>query len=152
MTTHQQLEQQIFDLDIRVDKLESPTNKILTKEKIKEFIDDQKYQANFVKTRHGNGIKSGTELIVKVRGAEVVTGKLSKNGKLLIIDQSHKNDEDRNGETINFRLKRKNRFWPNSHLPTGMYELHIWFYNAKSGERGLYRDKFFIFNKESEKW
>lgn len=145
MASHQELEQQIFDLDIRVDKLESPSNKIITKEKINSIISNgEKYQTNFVKTRFGNGIRTGTELLVRIRGAEVVTGKLSYKGKLLMIDQSHAKDEDKDVETINFKLKTGYRMW-RKNLTPGTYELHLWFYDEDSGERGLYRDKFEIF-------
>ena len=141
----QQLEQLIFDLDLRVDKLESPNNKVLTKEKIKSFISNgDKYQTNFVKTRNGNGIKTGTELLVRIRGAEVVTGKISHKGQLLIIDQSHDNDEDKDASTINFKLKHRRFKIFKYNLPLGEYELHLWFYDQDSGERGLYRDKFVI--------
>jgi len=145
VTTHKQLEQQIFDLDLRVDKLELPTNKVLTKEKITSIISNgDKYQTNFVRTPYGNGIKTGTELIVKIRGAEVVTGKISHKGRLLMIDQSHANDEDKDASTINFKLKHRKYKILKYNLPLGEYELHLWFYDKDSGERGLYRDKFQI--------
>ncbi len=139
------LQQQIFELDQRVDKLELPTNKILTKEKIKDFISNgEKYQTNFNKTRHGNGIKTGTKLTIKVRSAEVITAKISHNGQLLIINQSHSKDEDNDGSTISIKLKHRRFRLFNYNLPLGTYELHIWFYDEDSGERGLYRDKFEI--------
>ncbi len=141
----QQLEQQIFDLDVRVDKLESPTNKVLTKGKITSIVSNgDKYQTNFIKTQHGNSIKSGDELLIKIRGAEVVTGKISHKGKLLMIDQSHAKDEDNDASTINFKLRKRSRLWRTVGLPPGTYELHLWFYDRDSGERGGYRDKFQI--------
>ena len=145
MSKLQELEQQIFDLDIRVGELELSTNEVLTKKKTTKIIlNDDKYQTNFVKTGKGNGIKSGTELLVRIRGAEIVTGKLSYRNKLLMIDQSHDKDEDNDAETINFKLKTGSRLW-RKNLRLGTYELHLWFYDQDSGERGLYRDKFHIF-------
>lgn len=139
------LQQQVFDLEIRVDKLESPTNKVLTSQKIKDFVaNGEKYQTNFVKTLKGNGIKTGTKLLVRIRGAEVVTGKISHKGQLLLIDQSHANDEDKDASTINFKLKHRRFKIFKYNLPLGEYELHLWFYDQDSGERGLYRDKFEI--------
>ncbi len=145
MTTNQELEQQIFVLDQRIDKLESPTNKVLTKEKINSIISNgDKYQTNFVKTKYGNGIKTGTELLVKVPIAESVTGKLSYKGQLIMIDQSHSKDEDNDASTINFKLKHRRFRLFKSNLPLGEYELHIWFWDRDSEERGLYKDKFQI--------
>jgi len=145
MSKLQELEQQIFDLDLRVDKLESLSNKVITKDKIKSIVSNgEKYQTNFIKTKHGNGIKSGDELLVKIRGAEVVTGKISHKGKLLMIDQSHAKDEDNDASTINFKLRKRSRLWRTVGLQPGTYELHLWFYDKDSGERGLYRDKFQI--------
>jgi len=145
MSKLQQLEQKLFDLDIRIDKLELPNNKVLTKKKIEEFVSNEdKYQTNFAKTDGGNGIKTGTKLLVRIRGAETVTGKISYKGQLLMIDQSHANDEDKDSSTINFKLKHRRFRLFNYNLPLGEYELHLWFYNKDSGERGLYRDKFEI--------
>lgn len=148
MSKLQELEQQIFDLDLRIDKLESPSNKVVTKEKINSIVSNgDKYQTNFIKTKHGNGIKSGEELLVKIRGAEVVTGKISHKGKLLLIDQSHAKDEDNDASTINFKLRKRSRFFGRLRtvgFQPGVYELHLWFYDQDSGERGLYRDKFVI--------
>ena len=101
---------------------------------MKDFISNgDKYQTNFKKTRWGNGIKTGTELLVRVKGAETVTGKLSYKGQLLIIDQSHDKDEDNDAETINFKLKHRRFRMFNYKLPLGKYELHIWFYDQDSG-------------------
>jgi hypothetical protein len=145
MSKLQELEQQIFDLDLRVDNLESPSNKVVTKEKINSIVSNgDKYQTNFIKTKYGNGIKSGDELLIKIRGAEVVTGKISHKGKLLMIDQSHAKDEDNDASTINFKLRKRSRLWRTVGLDRGTYELHLWFYDKDSGERGLYRDKFKI--------
>lgn len=142
---NQQLEQQIFELDQRIDKLELPTNKVLTKEKISDFMaNEEKYQTNFYKTRYGNGIKTGTKLIIKVKNAKVITAKLSHKGQLLIINQSHSKDEDNDASTISIKLKHRRFRLFNYNLPLGQYELHIWFYDQDSGERGLYRDKFEI--------
>lgn len=145
MNRFQKLEQKVFEQDIRLTTIESKSNHVLTPQKIDAIISDgTKYQTNFVKTRYGNGIKTGTELLVRIRGAETVTGKLSYKGQLLMIDQSHSRDEDNDGETINFKLKHRRFRLFNYNLPLGTYELHLWFWNKATGERGLYRDRFQI--------
>jgi len=145
MSKFQELQKLVYQHEIEITELQSHHNKVITKEKIKEFVSNgDKYQTNFIKTQHGNGIKSGDELLVKIRGAEVVTGKVSYKGKLLMIDQSHAKDEDNDASTINFKLRKRSRLWKTVGLDRGTYELHIWFYDEDSGERGLYRDKFQI--------
>lgn len=144
MNTHQ-LQQQIFEIDQRINKLELSTNKVITKEKINSIISNgDKYQTNFYKTKLGNGIKTGAELLIKIRGAKVVTGKISHNGQLLIINQSHSKDKDNDASTINFKLKHRRFRLFNYNLPLGTYELHIWFFDKDTGERGMYKDKFEI--------
>lgn len=139
------IEQKIFELDLRVDKLESDKNKVLTTDKITSITSDgKKYQTNFVKSIHGNSVKTGTTLLVKIRGAKVITGKISYRGKLLLINQSHDNDEDNDTTTIQFKLKHRRFRLFNYNLPLGEYTLHLWFYDENSGERGLYRDVFQI--------
>ena len=143
MNRIQKLEQQVHEQDLRLDKLESGNNKVITTQKIQSIISNgDKYQTNFIRTSKGNGIKTGTELLVRVKGAEIVTGKISFRGKLLMIDQSYKRDEDNDAETINFKLKHRRYKIFKYNLPLGTYELHLWFYDEDSGERGLYRDKF----------
>ena len=142
MTSQQQ---QIFDLENRVDKLESIDNKVLTKEKIKDFVSNgDKYQTNFYKTKYGNGIKTGTVLKVKVPIAESIIVKLSYKGQMLIINQSHSKDEDNDASTTFIKLKHRRFRLFNYNLPLGTYELYVWFYDKDSGERGYYRDKFEI--------
>jgi len=139
----QELQKLVYQHEIEITELQSHHNKVLTKQKMKDFVrNGEKYQTNFVKTVRGNGIKTGTELQVRVRGAETVTGKLSYRGQLLIIDQSHDKDEDNDAETINFKLKHRRFRLFKYNFPVGTYELHIWFYDKDTGERGLYRDKF----------
>lgn len=109
-----------------------------------------KYTTNFLKTRDGNGIPQGEELIVRVRGAEVVTGRLydPKTKKTYQIDQSHKNDEDKDEETTNFSLKSKlhpGASAPNYHLPWGEYVLLTWWFDYDTMRGGTYKDKFVIF-------
>ena len=145
MNRLQQLEQKVFEHEIEITKLQSAKNVILTPEKIQEFVaNGEKYQTNFVKTLTGNGIRTGTELKIKIRGAEIVTGKISYKGALLIIDQSHANDEDKDASTINFKLKHRRYKIFKYNLPLGEYTLHLWFYDQDSGERGTYTDKFEI--------
>lgn len=139
------LQQKIFELDLRVNKLELQTNKILTTEKITSITsNEKKYQTNFVKGIHGNIIKTGITLLVKIRGAESITGKISHKGKLLLINQSHDNDEDNDSTTIQFKLKHRRFKIFNYNLPLGEYTLYVWFYDEDSGERGFYRDVFKI--------
>lgn len=145
MSQLQELQKLVYQHEIEITELQSHHNKVLTKQHMKDFVKNgEKYQANFIKTSKGNAIKTGTELLVRVKGAETVTGKLSYKGQLLIIDQSHDKDEDNDAETINFKLKHRRFRMFNYKLPLGTYELHIWFYDKDSGERGLYRDRFEI--------
>ena len=106
-----------------------------------------KYQTNFEKLPAGNGIKEGSELIVKIKGAEVVTGQIrdAKN-RIITIDQSHAHDEDNNTETINLLLKR--RRWlglKKDSLPPGKYVLIVWYFDMDTMMGGSYTDKFLIF-------
>lgn len=109
-----------------------------------------KYQPNFIKTPKGNGIKFGEELIVRVVGAEVVTGRIYDviSKRTYQIDQSHKRDEDNDAETTNFTLK--SRLHPNASkltdysLPVGEYMLLTWWWDNDIMRGGTYRDKFLI--------
>lgn len=105
-----------------------------------------KYQTNFEKFKTGNGIKEGSELIVRIAGAETVTGQI-RNGKnqVMQIDQSHEFDEDNNAETVNFKLKTKR--WGglrNDNLPPGSYTLIAWFWDNDVMKGGSYTDQFEI--------
>lgn len=109
-----------------------------------------KYTTNFVKTLQGNGIPFGSELIVRVRDAEVVTGRLYslKTKKTYQIDQSHAKDEDNDVETTNFSMKSKIHARsepPNYHLPPGEYMLLTWWWDNDTMRGGTYKDKFVIF-------
>lgn len=108
-----------------------------------------KYTTNFIKTPLGNGIKYGNELIIRVRGAEVVTGRVydSHTNKTFQIDQSHTNDEDKDAETTNFTLKSRlhpDAVAPNYYLPPGKYVLLTWWWDNNTMRGGTYRDKFVI--------
>ena len=115
------------------------------------MIRGPKYTTNFVKTKYGNGIPFNTELIIRVRGAEVVTGRLYDvaNRKTYQIDQSHAKDEDNDAETTNFTLK--SRLHPfasklNDYaLPFGEYMLLTWWWDNDTMRGGTYKDKFMIF-------
>ena len=110
-----------------------------------------KYTTNFVKTNHGNGIPFNTELIIRVRGAEVVTGRLYslETKRTYQIDQSHAKDEDNDAETTNFTLRSK--LHPqasessNYALPLGEYVLLTWWWDNDTMRGGTYKDKFTIF-------
>lgn len=104
------------------------------------------FETNFEKYPAGNGIKEGSELLVKVKGAEVVTGQIrDSRNRILTIDQSHSNDEDKNAETINMKLKK--RGWlgiKNDNLPPGKYLLIVWYFDYDTMKGGSYTDKFLI--------
>ena len=105
-----------------------------------------KFVTNFEKFPAGNGIKEGSELIVRVKGAEVVTGQIRDvKNRIITIDQSHSKDEDNDAETINLKLKR--RRWlglKNDNLPAGKYVLIVWYFDYDTMKGGSYTDKFLI--------
>jgi len=108
-----------------------------------------KYTTNFIKTKHGNGIKQGQELIIRIRNAEVVTGRIydPKTNKTYQIDQSHSNDEDKDAETTNFTLKSRihqRAIAPDYFLPIGEYFLLTWWWDNDTMRGGTYKDKFVI--------
>jgi len=105
-----------------------------------------KFETNFVKFPAGNGINEGETLHVKVHGAEFVTGQIrdAKN-QVITIDQSHSNDEDKDAQTINMKLKR--RRWGGlrkDNLPSGKYILIVWYFDYDTMQGGSYTDKFLI--------
>jgi len=103
-----------------------------------------KYQTNFVQYDAGNGIPHKQELIVRIAGAETVTGQIRyKNGQVCLIDQSHENDEDNNAETINFNMKVKGAA-DDDYLPPGEYTLITWYWDNETSMGGSYTDKFII--------
>jgi hypothetical protein len=103
-----------------------------------------KYQTNFVQLDAGNGIAHKQELIVKIAGAETVTGQIRyKNGQVCLIDQSHANDEDNNAETVNFNMRVKGA-GDDDYLPPGEYTLIIWYFDNDTMMGGSYTDKFLI--------
>lgn len=110
-----------------------------------------KYTTNFIKTPKGNGIKKGKVLFIRIRGAEVVTGRLydPRTKKTYQIDQSHSKDEDNDAQTINFTLKSRlhpNAMAPDYYLPQGEYTLLTWWWDAQTMRSGTYRDRFNIIN------
>lgn len=103
-----------------------------------------KYQTNFTKYDGGNGLKVGQELLVKINGAETVTGQIRyQNGQVCLIDQSHAADEDNNAETVNFNMKVKGA-GPGDFLPVGEYTLIVWYFDNDTMMGGSYTDKFQI--------
>lgn len=109
-----------------------------------------KYTTNFKKFPEGNGISQGQELIIRVKGAEVVTGKLYDplTNRTYQIDQSHANDEDKDAETTNFSLKSKlhpKSLSPDYYLPVGEYVLLTWWFDYDTMRGGMFKDKFRIY-------
>ena len=105
-----------------------------------------KYQTNFEKRSFGNSIPEGSELVVKVHGAEVVTAQVRhpKNGPV-IIGQSHKADKDRKLDTVHLLLKRKR--WmgmKKDTLPVGKYVLRVWYWDNDTMTGGGFEDEFEI--------
>lgn len=103
-----------------------------------------KYQTNFQRFDEGNGIKYKEELIVRIAGADTVTGQIRyKNGQVCLIDQSHAADEDNNAETVNFNMKVKGA-GTEDYLPPGEYTMIAWYWDNETSMGGSYTDKFLI--------
>ena len=108
-----------------------------------------KYQTNFHKTIHGNGLHFGETLQIRIKDAEVVTGRIYDHitNKTYQINQSHGNDADKDAETISFTLKTRlhpKAVAPDYHLPKGQYTLLTWWWDNDTMRGGTYRDKFVI--------
>lgn len=105
---------------------------------------EAKYQVNFIRSEFGNAIHTGEELIVRIKGADSVSGYISLNGSKIQLDQSHENDEDKDAETINFLLKRKSIHLITRNLRVGTYLLHVWFWDKDTKQQGYYKEEFEI--------
>jgi len=105
---------------------------------------EAKYQVNFIRSAFGNAIHTGEELIIRIKGAESVSGYISMNGKKIQVDQSHEKDEDNDAETINFLLKRKSVNLITRNLRVGTYLLHVWFWDKDTNQEGYYKEEFEI--------
>ncbi len=108
-----------------------------------------KYQPSFIKTPKGNGLKFGTSLNVRIRGAELIMGHIidAKNKKIYTLSFSNANDVDRDAETINFTLKTRlhpDAVAPDYFLPVGEYILLNQWFDYDTGRNGTYKDKFVI--------
>jgi len=92
------------------------------------------YLSNTIHQNHREEIESGKELIIKIPDAEVVTLTLrhKESGKVVMIDQSHAEDEDRDASTANLILKAPD----SSPLTKGAYWLNIWYWD-KEGDNGV---------------
>jgi len=109
-----------------------------------------RYTTNFEKTTNGNGIPHGKELLIRVKDAEAVTGRLydAKTHKTYQLDQSHARDEDNDVETTNFTMKSKvhpNTSPPDHFLPRGKYVIFTWWWDDDTMRGGTYKDEFVIF-------
>lgn len=108
-----------------------------------------KYTSNFKSYPIGNGIKIGSELEIRIAGAEVVTAQIrNSNNQLIMIEQSHSNDKDHDKETIQIKLKTKRRRWGifrrHDDLPVGEYTLFLWYFDYVNMTGGTYKDRFNI--------
>ena len=116
--------------------------KDVTKEEFKNT--ESKYTTNFDKSPKGNSICKGSELFVRVRGADSVTGRISIRGRVEMIDQSTSTDEDNDIETINFKLRKRFRVFGKRDLPQGTYSLLVWWWDKETQRTGTYSDEFEI--------
>ena len=64
-----------------------------------------KYKVNWIKTKYGNGIKTGNTLIVKIQEAVVISGFIKQKtwygGKMKQVDQAK--------NTLSFKLKERKK-------------------------------------------
>jgi len=128
----------ITQLELKhIDKLEE-----VTKEEFK--LKHSRFQTNFFKGPKGNSIKKGNELIVRILNADSVTGRISIRGRVEMIDQSTKHDEDHDIETINFKLHKRFRVFGKRPLPVGTYSLLVWWWDKETQRSGTYSDQFEI--------
>ena len=86
-----------------------------------------KYKANWIKTKKGNGIKTGNTLIVKVEEARIISGWIAKKTwygrKMKQVDQAK--------NMLSFKLKeRKGKRTVN--YKTGLYILKVSAFNKKN--------------------
>lgn len=145
MKNNKELETLVLDNTKRILALElKHIEKIkdVTKEEFKNT--ESKYQTNFNQSPKGNSIKKGSELFVRIRGADSVTGRISIRGRVEMIDQSTLTDEDNDIETINFKLKKRFRIFGNRDLPAGTYSLLVWWWDKETQRTGTYSDQFEI--------
>lgn len=141
----QELESLILDNVKRITELElKHIEKIkdVTKEEFKNT--ESKYQTNFFKGSRGNSIRKGDELIIRIKGADSVTGRISIRGRVEMVDQSTKVDEDNDIETINFKLRKRFRIFGKRDLPKGAYQLLVWWWDKETQRTGTYSDEFQI--------
>lgn len=145
MKSNQELEILVLDNAKRISALESnhPQKiKDVTKEEFQNT--KSKYTTNFIKSPKGNAIRQGSELWVRVRDADSVTGRISIRGRVEMIDQSTLIDEDNDIETINFKLRKRFRLFGKKDLPKGTYSLLIWWWDRETQRTGTYSDQFEI--------
>ena len=125
--------QEVFLIDYQVDmKVLDGIQKLI----LKASISDGLAKVNFN--------SSDDTMLTFLNGEALYDFETDRGGKLLLINQSHDNDEDNDTTTIQFKLKHRRFRLFNYNLPLGEYTLHLWFYDENSGERGLYRDVFQI--------
>ena len=98
-----------------------------------------KYSANWHRNKKfGNAIKSGKVLRVKIAGAVICTGKISKKvwwgHKLVQINQGI--------NSLDFLLKQR-KMGKTVGYDGGHYQLHIWAWDLK-GRGALWKDNFYV--------
>jgi hypothetical protein len=93
-----------------------------------------KYKVNWIKTKKGNGIKSGKTLNVEIGNAYIVSGFVAKKTwygkKMLLIDQGK--------DKLKFLLKKKG-----GNFETGKYILKVVAYDKKQ-MKNTWTDEFEI--------
>lgn len=134
--------EKIPDLEKPIPKLQSRAQRLKNYFKHK-FSNSRHYESNLTRSKFGPSILSGNMLLIKVRDADSIILKLTRDNKIIQVDQSHKNDEDKDPSTANLLLKRKYK-GVTENLPTGKYKLFIWYYSSGTGRTGNYKHDFYI--------
>lgn len=96
------------------------------------------YDVNFVKSEFGNAILGGKELIVRVKGAEFISGGIYKDNLPVQVDFEM-------GKSIQFKLAKRKRGifgWRTVPLKKGRYTLKIRAYVSGRGQG--WDDEFYV--------
>ena len=108
-----------------------------------------RYNVNFTKSKSGNALQKGYDLIVNVEGAKIITGILSKKTrfgwKRIQIEQSgHRNNPQQ--DCITFEMKKYSKDTKQLiPMPKGTYQIQTWAYIPSTSSYGNgWKDKFEI--------